>query len=98
MGRIFCPQHGMQGIAFVCPHLSEALDKNEPVPKAVFFTVDLDFEGYKMSASLCPTCVALAISDCGKLDRFGEEGLDWFFELETKPVCSSCLAEASGEQ
>jgi hypothetical protein len=94
MGITLCPRHGRRGIAFVCPHVNEALLKSEPLPKTKRVSADLDSHDHRMEASLCQECAALATTDSGGFERFGEQGLDWFFQLKTEPVCSGCLADA----
>ena len=97
MGVVLCPRHGRQGIAFVCPHVNEALLNHNPLPRMSSVSADFDFHDVKMEAALCPECTALATSDGGSLERFGDQGLDWFFELSVEPVCTGCLADAKSE-
>lgn len=94
MGVVLCTRHGLRGIAFVCPHVNEAILKETPLPQTLRATADLNFNAYKMNATLCLECAAIAASDGRGLDRFGGQGLDWFFELKSEPVCSECLADA----
>jgi hypothetical protein len=94
MGVILCPRHGRQGIAFVCPHVAEAVRTEHSLPTTLRASADLDFHEYKMNAWLCPECATLATSDGGGLERYGDEGLDWFFALKIEPVCPNCLADA----
>jgi hypothetical protein len=63
MGITLCPRRGRRGIAFVCPHVNEAILKSVPLPKTITVTADLDFHDAKMDASLCTECAALAASD-----------------------------------
>ncbi len=96
MGIILCPRHGRQSIAFVCPHLSDALLKQDVLPSATTVSADLDFDDLKMTAWLCRECLTRAALDGGGIERFGGGGMDWFFGLKKDPVCSSCLADAQG--
>jgi hypothetical protein len=94
MGVVQCPRHGLSGITFACRHVREAVLAGRRLPTCARISADLDYQGWRMEATFCAECVQAATADGGGTDRIGEQGLDWFFELPTEPVCSSCLAEA----
>src|SRR5262245_19022989 len=102
MGLILCERHGPQGIAFVCPHLVQAVVRGEPLARPVPIGCDWDEETWRVWVHLCPKCAAHEGCALTGEVLHGDAGLDRIFEiLQGKPaVCTCCFDEcyrASGE-
>jgi hypothetical protein len=86
MGRIACPEHGLSGIAFGCPHVKAAVLAKTPVPAHDPYSIHIDGD------------VVLVVAVCGPCA--GERGLQRSIAWEDyergpelgEPICSSCFA------
>jgi hypothetical protein len=93
MGRIQCPEHGLGGLSFVCPHVrQDVLSRSVVRP---YRTYRVEAVG---SPHYCEACVesrALPAPDAviSMEEFFGEEDAGSRFDAE--PVCAQCFKQFS---
>ena len=90
MGRIACPEHGLSGIAFGCPHVRAAVLAKTALPACEPCSIDIDGD-IVLVVKVCAPCIA---------ERGLARSMSWE-EYERgpdlgEPICARCYHEAAG--